>query len=1015
MSISFPDFWKLIIESRLLTPDQCQQLSAQYGSVTGTAGQGNAKSLAEWLVSQNVLSRYQASIILGGRSGPFFYGEYKIYDRIEKGRLAGAFRAAHAGSNHPVLLMFLTGQTAQDPNRWKQLQSMLPTIVHPNVVRCYEAVDLQSYKFLVLENLQGISVAEQLAAAGPLPAVQACLITRHATAGLAMIHQMGRPHADVRPQNLWIDQAGITKLLIDPDVVLQPLNIASPADEQRMLSCADYMAPELAQPGTAPSALTDIYAMGCTLYEMLAGQVPFPGGTALEKLQRHATEAIKPLDPNRVPGSIGQMVAYMMAKNPGVRFQQAAIVSEQMTPYLDPAGLALRPPTPLATQPVYEHWLAQRRAAMPVAAAPVAAAMPMTHPSPQFAAPAAPMAAAPMAVAPAAVAPAATQGQPGAAGGPAVNLKAAPRRPGKTVAPTTAVGRAARERAKKKKQMMFAGSAVAAAILVSIFGIVVLMQLGDTPAPQPAPRPRDGVSGQGGGVVQPVPVTTPGTRPNVTPVNGSGGRTGIPTSVGSATGTETVSDNGDVLWASPTSGPPISLDFLPGGAQVFVVVRPRELLATEEGTRVLRALGPEFSTSLAAWETACGFGLDEIDQLIIGMYGNGGQFPRVSMVVRPTARESSDALLAKWGNPPAKENGGKPFFEAANGWAYLVPGNGDGAFVMGHPTEIADLATTGAAPPLLRREIGQLVRVSDSQRHFNVLFAPNFFHADGRAIFTGNNEKALGPLSWFLGDELKAAMVSLHFTDQLYFEMRMESDIVIDRYALATQFRDRLKEIPQAIESYIVNLNPGPYWRAVAFRYPGMISFLHEHTRIGVDENHAVVNSVLPVIAAHNLVFGGEMMLASTPGVAVAAVATPDDAGPKTVEEVLKSKMSISFDQDSLEFSMRNVVTEVKSTYKLPFEFAIKIMGDDLKLDGITRNGQIRDFKQEDKTVAEVLTAMVMKANPVTTVKVPNEKDQKLLWVVAPDPENPSNSIVLITTRQIADQKYTLPEVFRLP
>jgi tRNA/tmRNA/rRNA uracil-C5-methylase (TrmA/RlmC/RlmD family) len=54
-------------------------------------------------------------------------------------------------------------------------------------------------------------------------------------------------------------------------------------------------------------------------------------------------------------------------------------------------------------------------------------------------------------------------------------------------------------------------------------------------------------------------------------------------------------------------------------------------------------------------------------------------------------------------------------------------------------------------------------------------------------------------------------------------------------------------------------------------------------------------------------------------------------------------------------------------------------MGDDLKLDGITRNGQIRGFVQENKTVAEVLTSMVMKANPVTTVKVPNEKDQKLL------------------------------------
>ncbi len=976
MAISFPDFWKHIIESRLFTADQCQQLSAQYGNFAGPAGQGNPKSLAEWLISQNVLSRYQASIILGGRSGPFFYGEYKIYDRIQEGRLAGTFRAAHVGSNHPVLLWFLTGPAAQDPLRWQHLQSTMSTIVHPNVVRCYAAVDLQLYKFLVLEDLQGMSVAEHLASRGPLPVSQACLATRHAAAGLAMMHQMGRAHGNVCPHNIWLDQSGMTKLLVDPDVVLQPLNVASSEDTQRLLACADYMAPELAQAGTAPSGVTDIYAMGCSLYEMLTGQVPFPGGTAPEKLQRHATEAIKPMDANGLPAAIGQVVAYMMAKNPGVRFQQAAIVSEQVTPYLDPAKLALQPPALPATQTVFENWLVQQRAAMPVATAAAAVATPMVPNNPQGAAAGAAVAA-PTAVshqlgaAPAAIAPTPN----GAVDGPAVNLKAAPRRRGKMVAPTTAVGRAARERAKKKKQLVFAGVAVVAAIVVSILGIVVLLNSGAIPRPAPSP------SGGGvapGGRVPSVPVTTPDRGPAVTSSTreSSGTGTGVSSPAASTT---MVEDDGDLLWTSPTDGPPISLDLLPGGAQVFVIARPRELLATDEGQRVLRAMGSRFSTARSAWEKASGFGLEDVDQIIIGMYGNGGQFPRVSLVVRPQSKEGSDVLLNKWDRPTAKENGGKPFYQAANGWAYLVPADSDGAFVMGHPTEIADLAATGAAPPLLRREIGQLVRASDSDRHVNVLFAPNFFYGDGRSIFTGVNEKALDPLGWFLGDGLKAAIMSMHFTDQLYFELRMERDIIVDRYTLAAQFRDRIQEIPPAIESYLVNLNPGPYWRAVAFRYPGMVSFLHEHTRIGVDGNHAVVNSVLPVIAAHNLVFGGEMMLASTPGMAVAVTGMPEDAGPKTVEEVLKSEMSISFDQDSLEFSMRNVVNEVKSIYKLPFEFAIKIMGDDLKLDGITRNGQIRGFVQENKTVAEVLTSMVMKANPVTTVKVPNEKDQKLL------------------------------------
>ena len=96
-----------------------------------------------------------------------------------------------------------------------------------------------------------------------------------------------------------------------------------------------------------------------------------------------------------------------------------------------------------------------------------------------------------------------------------------------------------------------------------------------------------------------------------------------------------------------------------------------------------------------------------------------------------------------------------------------------------------------------------------------------------------------------------------------------------------------------------------------------------------------------------------------------------------------------------------------------PFEFAIKLLGDDLKLDGITRNQSVRDFKQENQTVADILTALVRKANPVTTVKDPSETDQKLIWVIGPDPDSPGKQVVLITTRNAATvKKYTLPPPF---
>jgi hypothetical protein len=97
-----------------------------------------------------------------------------------------------------------------------------------------------------------------------------------------------------------------------------------------------------------------------------------------------------------------------------------------------------------------------------------------------------------------------------------------------------------------------------------------------------------------------------------------------------------------------------------------------------------------------------------------------------------------------------------------------------------------------------------------------------------------------------------------------------------------------------------------------------------------------------------------------------------------------------------------------------PQELQIKIIGADLEKDGITRNQQVRDFKMDNKSFAEILTAVVMKANPVTTVKTPDEEDQKLIWVVGPDPDNPSKQMILITTRAAAaTKKYTLPTAFQ--
>jgi hypothetical protein len=220
--------------------------------------------------------------------------------------------------------------------------------------------------------------------------------------------------------------------------------------------------------------------------------------------------------------------------------------------------------------------------------------------------------------------------------------------------------------------------------------------------------------------------------------------------------------------------------------------------------------------------------------------------------------------------------------------------------------------------------------------------------------------------------------------------------------------------LPRQVEDYLAaRIDPSSYWRRVALRYPTMLQFLHDHVRVQVDNNLVIANAVLPSVAAHNLAFASEMLLASPPS----AVVVVQSNMPATLEALLAEKMSLRFDQTSLEFAMRDLAADVRDTYpSLPFEFDIKILGDDLEKDSITRNQSVTNFRHENGTVADVLTALVMRCNPITTVKSPAEADQKLVWAIGPDPDQPSREIILITTRDgVTNRDLALPSVFRLP
>ena len=200
-------------------------------------------------------------------------------------------------------------------------------------------------------------------------------------------------------------------------------------------------------------------------------------------------------------------------------------------------------------------------------------------------------------------------------------------------------------------------------------------------------------------------------------------------------------------------------------------------------------------------------------------------------------------------------------------------------------------------------------------------------------------------------------------------------------------------------------------------KYPEMIRFLNDQTRIGVDDGLAMANAALPSVAAANLLVGAELCLVAEPMIQLAG--GPTDGADKftSLDDVLAFTMSLNIPQQDLNLAVADIETEIKDAIgRVSFPFAIAILGDDLKVDGITRNQAIRDFVIKDKPFSEVLTGLMMKANPDPSVKDPSEVNQKLVWVLGPDPNDPENEIILITTRTAAldpERKFKLPAVFK--
>jgi eukaryotic-like serine/threonine-protein kinase len=280
-----------------------------------------------------------------------------LLDRYEVGRLLGAGGMAEVFEGRDRLLArrvaikVLQAQLVRDPSfliRFKREAQAAASLSHPNIVGVYDTGSEDGTHFIVMEYVDGRTLKDVIRAEGPLYPERAAEICADVCSALVAAHARGLIHRDIKPGNVMLTPDGKVKVM--DFGIARATTSETITQTAAVVGTAQYISPEQAQ-GQAVDYRSDLYSLGCCLYEMLTGTVPFTGATPVAIAYRHVRE--DPTPPRMlnadVPAPLEAICLKAMAKLPDNRYQTAAEFQSdlerfrngqtvQATPLLDAAA-----------------------------------------------------------------------------------------------------------------------------------------------------------------------------------------------------------------------------------------------------------------------------------------------------------------------------------------------------------------------------------------------------------------------------------------------------------------------------------------------------------------------------------------------------------------------------------------------------------------------------------------------------------------------------------------------------
>jgi hypothetical protein len=484
-----------------------------------------------------------------------------------------------------------------------------------------------------------------------------------------------------------------------------------------------------------------------------------------------------------------------------------------------------------------------------------------------------------------------------------------------------------------------------------------------------------------------------------------------------------IDDDGTTLWISPTSGQPIDVSYLPPGIIFVLAMRPEAIASHPEGDKIWEAGGPLEIRGLELLANDLP-SIPGIAHVIIGFSVDSSGNWTVTQVVHMSKdnKRAAEYFAHQFPDAVQKTQGNQTYW-LANDRAYFLPKGDDRMIVVTTPEAVIEIIGLGADPPPLRRDVERLLAHTDADRHATILFTPNSLFREGRSIFDGPATRLREPLDWFLGQELAAAALSLHWDENFYFELLAMPTLDTSPERAARILAARVAEIPDKLDAYIAQLNPHDFGREVVTRFPTMMRKLAAYTRSGFDRDHAILSGYLPLPAGHNLLMAADLTLAEPPtgepafpGLSLSKSAgggaeTGREIAPNsttTTTQPLQAKLrrptSLRFQRDTLESALEQLSQDIA--------VPITIRGPDLQADGITKN-QSFGIDIADRPAGEVLIEILRLANPDKTATGPNDVKQKLVYVIGKS-ENGDEQIFVTTRAAAASRGEELPEAFRV-